>query len=99
MRPHVSNYLHGIHEHPGEAEGYFFGVLAALHRHFETVPEIDVHNLSECKRTSQECKSEEIGSERFETPSQCRRKQKNQTRIAMSIFYSALPHASVYKDN
>lgn len=64
MRPHVSNYLHGIHEHPGEAEGHFFGVLAALHRHFKTVSEIDVHDLSESKRTSRECKEEEIEFEK-----------------------------------
>jgi hypothetical protein len=40
-------YLHGVHKHAREAEGHFFGVLAALHGHFEAVAKVNVHHLGQ----------------------------------------------------
>jgi len=45
MKTALHCYLHGVDEHAGESERHFFGVLAALHRHFETIAEVYVHHL------------------------------------------------------
>ena len=41
----ITNF-HGIRQHAGEAERYTLGVFLAVHGDFETVTEINVHNLS-----------------------------------------------------
>lgn len=48
QQPHkqqqLTTHLHGVDEHPREAEGHLLRELVSLHGHLEAVAEVDVHH-------------------------------------------------------